>query len=75
MGKGSKDQKESTSRITGSKHVAGCGRAKAQDEAYIMNRQKKKSVLRKEGNVYVLDLFVKVPPRCRRANQVQVHGC
>ena len=33
------------------------------DEAYIMNKKKKeKSVLRKEGNVYVLDLFVKVPP-------------
>ena len=33
------------------------------DEAYIMNRRRKeKSVLRKEGNVYVLDLFVKVPP-------------
>ena len=31
------------------------------DEAYIMNRKKKEqSVLRKEGNVYVLDLFVKV---------------
>ena len=28
-----------------------------------MNKKKKeKSVLRKEGNVYVLDLFVKVPP-------------
>ena len=33
------------------------------DEAYIMNRRRKeKSLLRKEGNVYVLDLFVKVPP-------------
>ena len=32
------------------------------NEAYIMNRKKKdKSVLRKEGNVYVLDLFVEVP--------------
>ena len=32
------------------------------DEAYIMNRKKKeKSMLRKEGNVYVLDLFVRVP--------------
>ena len=29
------------------------------DEAYIMNRKKKeKSMLRKEGNVYVLDLFL-----------------
>ena len=28
-----------------------------------MNRKKKeKSMLRKEGNVYVLDLFVRVPP-------------
>ena len=32
------------------------------DEAYIMNRKKEKSLLRKEGNLYVLDLFVKVPP-------------
>ena len=33
------------------------------NEAYIMNRKKKeKSVLRKEGHVYVLDLFVRVPP-------------
>ena len=33
------------------------------DEAYIINRKKKeKSMLRKEGNVYVLDLFVRVPP-------------
>ena len=32
------------------------------DEAYIMNRKKKeKSMLRKEGNMYVLDMFVKVP--------------
>ena len=32
------------------------------NEAYIMNRKKKeKSVLRKDGNVWVLDLFVKVP--------------
>ena len=31
------------------------------NEAYIMNRKKEKSVLRKEGNVCVLDLFVKVP--------------
>ena len=33
------------------------------DEAYIMNRKnKEKSMLRKEGNVYELDLFVRVPP-------------
>ena len=33
------------------------------DEAYIMNRRKQeKSMLRKEGNVCVLDLFVRVPP-------------
>ena len=31
------------------------------DEVSIMNRKKKESMLRKEGNVYVLDLFVKVP--------------
>ena len=31
-------------------------------EAYIMNRKKKeKSMLSKEGNLYVLDLFVRVP--------------
>ena len=33
------------------------------DEAYIINRKKKEiSMHRKEGNVYVLDLFVRVPP-------------
>ena len=33
------------------------------DEAYIINRKKKeKSMLRKEGDVFVLDLFVRVPP-------------
>ena len=32
------------------------------DEAYIMNRRREKSALRKEGDVYVLDLFVKEPP-------------
>ena len=33
------------------------------DEAYILNRKKKeKSMFGKEGNVYVLDLFVMVPP-------------
>ena len=33
------------------------------DEACIMNRKKKdKSMLRKEGHVSVLDLFVRVPP-------------
>ena len=33
-----------------------------EDEAYIMNRKKNdKSVLRKEGNVHLLDLFVNVP--------------
>ena len=32
------------------------------DEAYIMNRKKKeKSMLRKEENVYGLDLFLRVP--------------
>ena len=41
------------------------------NEAYIMKRRKKdKSVLRKEGNVCELDLFVR--PHC--ANQVQTHG-
>ena len=33
------------------------------DEAYIINRKKKgKSILRRKGNVHVLDLFVRVPP-------------
>ena len=46
--------------------MAGCRREKTsfigKDEAYISNRKKKeKSMLRKEGNVYVLDLFVRVP--------------
>ena len=41
----------------------GSGLFIEKDEAYIMNRKKKeKSMLRKEGNVYVLDLFVRVPP-------------
>ena len=31
------------------------------NEAYIMNRKKETLVLSKEGNVYVLGLFVKVP--------------
>ena len=31
-------------------------------EAYIMNRKKEKSMLRTEGHVFVLDLFVRVPP-------------
>ena len=31
------------------------------NEAYIMNRKKDKSMRTKESNVYVLDLFVKVP--------------
>ena len=42
------------------------------NEAHTMNREKKKkSVLRKEGNLYVRDLFVKVPSG---ANQRQAHG-
>ena len=44
------------------------------DEAYIINRKKKeKSTLRKEGNVYVLDLFVRVPPN-DSASHVHAHG-
>ena len=31
------------------------------NEAHTMNRKKDKSMLRNEGKVYVLDLFVKVP--------------
>ena len=45
------------------------------DEAYIMNRKKKeKSMLRKEGNVYVLDLFVRVPSNVSSASHVHAHG-
>ena len=33
------------------------------DEAYVTNMRKEKSILRNEGNVSVLDLFVRVPPR------------
>ena len=48
---------------------AGNGLLVGKDEAYVMNRKKKeKSMLRKEGNVYVLDLFVRVhaqPPQSR----------
>ena len=40
-----------------------------------MNRKKKeKSMLRKEGNVYVLDLFVKVPPSVTAPHRVHAHG-
>ena len=40
-----------------------------------MNRKKKeKSVLRQERNVYVLDLFVKVPSGAVAPIQVQAHG-
>ena len=43
------------------------------DEAYIMSRNKKeKSMLRKEGNVYVLDLFVRVPDGSDNAFDIQV---
>ena len=84
MAKDSKDQAESTSRITGSKscslellrdlyarrplvsasHIiqAEIDLSIGEDGAYIMNRKKKeKSVHSEEDNVYVLDLFVKVP--------------
>ena len=41
---------------------AGTDRFIGKDEAYITNRKKmEKSVLRKEGNAYVLDLIVEVP--------------
>ena len=41
---------------------AGNDRSTGKNEAYIMNRKKKENtVLRKKGNVYVLDLIVKVP--------------
>ena len=44
-------------------HQAGNDLFIAKDEAHIMIRKKKvKSMLRQEGNVYVLDLFVRVPP-------------
>ena len=45
------------------------------NEAYIMIRkQNENSVLRKEGNVHVLDLFCESASRCHCANQVQIHG-
>ena len=45
------------------------------NEAYIMNRKKKeKSVLRKEGNVYVLELVREGAMRRSRAKQRQAHG-
>ena len=47
-----------------SSHIIQAGRDLfiRKNEAYIMNRNKKeKSVLRKEGDVYVLDLFADVP--------------
>ena len=46
-------------------HIAQAGNHLffGKDEAYIMKRGKKEeSRLRKEGNVCVLDLFVKIPP-------------
>ena len=44
------------------------------DEACIMNRKKKeKSMLRKEGNVYVLDMFVRVP-RLTQSTKSQTDG-
>ena len=44
------------------------------DEACIMKRKKKeKSMLRKEGNVYVLDLFVSAT-QCDSASHVDAHG-
>ena len=45
------------------------------DEVYIMNRKKKeKSMLRKEANVYVLDLFVRVTAQRDSASHVHAHG-
>ena len=45
------------------------------DEAYIMNRKKKgKSMLRKEGNVYVLDFFVRVPADAVAPIKYKPHG-
>ena len=44
--------------LVSASHIIQAGK----NEAYIMNRKMKKtSVLMKEGNVYVLELFVKVP--------------
>ena len=92
MKKGSKDQEESASRITGSKSCPSelpkdsdartcgwrCEKASGvsiphhpsrddlfigKDEACNMNRKKKETpMFTKEGSVYVLDFFVKVPP-------------
>ena len=45
------------------------------NEACIMNRKKKeKSVLIKEGNVYVLDLFVKGAIQRGSAHRAHAHG-
>ena len=44
------------------------------DEAYTMSRRKKeKSMLRKEGNVYVLDLFVEGTTQRDSASHVHAH--
>ena len=51
--------------LVSASHVihAGSDLFVGKDEACILNRKKKeKSMLRKEGNVYVLDLFVRVAP-------------
>ena len=44
-------------------HIIQCGSDLfiGKEKAYIMNRKKETSVLRNEGAVFVLDLFVKVP--------------
>ena len=49
---------------------AGSDLFTGKDEACIMNwRKKEKSTLRKEENLYVLDLFVKVPPSAVAPNK------
>ena len=54
-------RREKTCRVS-IPHHPGTTCSSGMKEAYVMNRMKKeKSVLRKEGNLYVLDLFVKVP--------------
>ena len=71
--------RQNSGRNRAQEHVAGCRREKTSRvsiphhtswdlfKAYIMNRKKEKSVLRKERNVRVLDLF----RRCQQAQPRQ----
>ena len=71
-GKGSKDREERTWQVAdvrrplvSASHIIQAGNDLfiGKDEAYNVTRKKKEtSMLRKEGNVRVLELFVEVPP-------------